>query len=133
MAFLEVTRNLPKGDLTGLCFFIHFPCFSAVLLCQAIDVAGWHMIVIKNNLLLNILYGYLMGHILSLCVCVYRWHPYTSSTPDDGLELAETYLWCVVCIEVAVVICSSSAYMIVCAMVQPALERGIIHTVVALL
>ena len=67
-----------------------------------------------------------------MCVCV-QMAPYTSSTPDDGLELAETYLWCVGCIEVVVVICSSSAYMIVCALVQPALEKGIIHTVVALL
>ena len=88
MAFLEEARNLPKGDLTGLCFFIHFPCFSAVLLCQAIDVAGWHMIVIKNNLLLNILYGYLMGHILSLCVCVC-----TDGTPILPAHLMMAWNW----------------------------------------
>ena len=34
-------------------------------------------------------------------VCVQVGPLYTSSTPDDGLELAETYLWNSVCIEVA--------------------------------
>ena len=30
---------------------------------------------------------------------VHWWHCCTPSTPDDGLELAETHQWCVVCME----------------------------------